>query len=771
MKKFTKCLLTLALVCMACVANAKETVIGSIDYSDPEASMGWFQTPEGATVEIADGNLVITNPSSEGDNWSLQGHILGGLTLESGFDYKVNITYKLVTEQENPTVTVALWADWSTSTPKYGTPISASDDFQVLPLEFKSCGFSTTGGAIMWQSRAVVGTIYISKVEVIEIRPDDYVEPTWKAIYENDGTDLTTVITKYFKNYEESVTEEGAIVVESLDPDNTYDEYNNAGNTPKLANDWDTQFMIGLPYALPKGIKLKISMNMKADKVATCQWQSHTYFTKFNDVDNTSFDFYFGKIENVDCGGTYQGSLGVSDYTFTTDWLAEPFEATISVPSDNMSIICLNLEVLREVNKYYFKDIEVSVTEEDYENYLADPLKAEKAALEAAITIGKAQNGFGKTEESFSKLTSALATAEGLDVESADKEKLVDAANAINEAIAGFKPDEGYSKLTKEMFRNWDSATEPTTDKGAAGCAYDLNKESGMPYGDGSVGLLNFADLSEFNKFVIIANGGTPRILLNRDIDEGQWNADEAESHLIDNTKGDESSWHMKYYAREDKTTTVDLETLAKEKGFAHLHSIKTVGGNVTTTDMLLYRFVSFGDAHWASFGSQFKNTLFNSDVTAYAVKFNSETGKMDLTKVEDGIVPARVGVILESEKPETLPEFDVEAADAVESDLLISNGTVKGDGESIYVLAKKGEVVGFYLLTKDEVIPAGKAYYKAPAGDGARAFIALGGDVTGIKTVESVKAANNAIYNLAGQRLVKAQKGLNIVNGKKIMK
>jgi hypothetical protein len=143
----------------------------------------------------------------------------------------------------------------------------------------------------------------------------------------------------------------------------------------------------------------------------------------------------------------------------------------------------------------------------------------------------------------------------------------------------------------------------------------------------------------------------------------------------------------------------------------------------------------------------------------------------MDLTKVEDGIVPARVGVILESKKPETLPEFDVEAADAVESDLLISNGTVKGDGESIYVLAKKGEVVGFYLLNKDEVIPAGKAYYKAPAGDGARAFIALGGDVTGIKTVESVKAANNAIYNLAGQRLVKAQKGLNIVNGKKIMK
>lgn len=584
------------------------------------------------------------------------------------------------------------------------------------------------------------------------------------TLYENDGTDLTTVMTKYFKNYVASEGEDGAIVVESLDPEKTYEEYDNAGADAKLANNWDTQFLIGLPKALPKGLKFKLSMKMKADKAAGSEWQAHHNMPAA------------GAIEGKDdFNGTYLFyTLNIDNYNFTTEWPEKPFEATITVPddADQMDIICLNLEVLREVNKYYFKDIEVSVTEEDYENYLADPLKAEKEALAAAIAIGKAQNGFGKTAESFGELTSALEYAEGLDVESADKEKLVDAANAINEAIDGFVCADGYTKLTADMFKKWDDNVAPTTAVNS-GCDYNVNVSTGQPYGASTVNYLTFADISEFNEMILFATEGTPRIMMNREVPELK---DEPESETdfkdpnggayvqLTNGTTDSDNDPSKYEVSENKYT-VKLTAYP----YAHVNAIKGANwANVTVTDMLLYRFISFGEAGWASFGSNYKSAKI--DATVYAVKFNSETGKMDLTVVEDGIVPAGAGVIIEGTS-EVLPQFDVEAADAVESDLLISNGTVKGDGESIYVLAKKGEVVGFYLLTKDEVIPAGKAYYKAPAGDGARAFIALGGDVTGIKTVESVKAANNAIYNLAGQRLVKAQKGLNIVNGKKIMK
>ena len=46
--------------------------------------------------------------------------------------------------------------------------------------------------------------------------------------------------------------------------------------------------------------------------------------------------------------------------------------------------------------------------------------------------------------------------------------------------------------------------------------------------------------------------------------------------------------------------------------------------------------------------------------------------------------------------------------------------------------------------------------------------------EVTGIKTIRNaqgtIQKADTAIYNLAGQRLLKLQKGINIVNGKKVV-
>ena len=46
----------------------------------------------------------------------------------------------------------------------------------------------------------------------------------------------------------------------------------------------------------------------------------------------------------------------------------------------------------------------------------------------------------------------------------------------------------------------------------------------------------------------------------------------------------------------------------------------------------------------------------------------------------------------------------------------------------------------------------------------------ALSDFVNGIKAVETQKAESNVIYNLAGQRISKMQKGIYIVNGKKVL-
>ena len=109
---------------------------------------------------------------------------------------------------------------------------------------------------------------------------------------------------------------------------------------------------------------------------------------------------------------------------------------------------------------------------------------------------------------------------------------------------------------------------------------------SGQPYGDGSV--IRFADLSQYAKLIVKCTEGTPRFLFNRDIDEGQWAENEAESHLIDNTKG---GWSAKYFTSEEAdgvtTWTVDIAQMVKDKGYAHLHAIKGANWqNCTLTSM-----------------------------------------------------------------------------------------------------------------------------------------------------------------------------------------
>jgi len=186
-------------------------------------------------------------------------------------------------------------------------------------------------------------------------------EINWQNIYENDGTDLSTLSVKYFKNYTDAAKSvDGAIAVANLDPDKDYwgtytDNYSNEEvREVKVTNDWDTQFLISLPYELKKGEKVKVSFKYKADVAAQAQVQAHKAIPEP------------GAIEGKDgYGGTYIGSFGLGDIRFTTEW--QPIEKVVSVSTETIQSICFNLEVnnYRAINTYYFDDIVVAVDEDN----------------------------------------------------------------------------------------------------------------------------------------------------------------------------------------------------------------------------------------------------------------------------------------------------------------------------------------------------------------------------------------------------------------------
>ena len=162
--------------------------------------------------------------------------------------------------------------------------------------------------------------------------------------------------------------------------------------------------------------------------------------------------------------------------------------------------------------------------------------------------------------------------------------------------------------------------------------------------------------------------------------------------------------------------------------------------------------------------------------ITAYTAKVDGSVVK--LTEIAEGIVPAGAGVILKGDGTE------VNVPGATTTATLSDNELVGVKAETA-VAYKTGEDPNFkynYILQDGAFykatganLKAGKAYlsttYDVTAATGAtRMQIVIDGETNAIANVRSQMEDVRGIFNLQGQRVEKAQKGLYIVNGKKVL-
>lgn len=177
---------------------------------------------------------------------------------------------------------------------------------------------------------------------------------------------------------------------------------------------------------------------------------------------------------------------------------------------------------------------------------------------------------------------------------------------------------------------------------------------------------------------------------------------------------------------------------------------------------------IVISDAKYATFSSTLATDFSETGITVYTAKVNGNY--VTLTKVEDGIVPANTGVVLFSETADTYEvPFTTTENSLEDNDLLISDGTIAGDGSTIFALANKKQGVGFYRVAEEVAVPAGTPYLTIEAA--AREFFGFGSETTSINGALSIKngaSVDAPVYNLNGQRILKPAKGLYIVNGKK---
>ncbi len=211
-------------------------------------------------------------------------------------------------------------------------------------------------------------------------------------------------------------------------------------------------------------------------------------------------------------------------------------------------------------------------------------------------------------------------------------------------------------------------------------------------------------------------------------------------------------------------TTTSDIPfTIKTGSKYAVVKTIRVVANSAPETETLT---TSAGG--YATYSADYAVNYSELGLTAYTLTVD-ETNKTVTAKAFTGVVPAGGAVLVKGDasKAYTLTPATTEGDATFATDL--KTGATKADGTQ-YGFTSKSGTPAFAQVVSGQDIPAKKGYIVLNGASAAKYSICFDDEATGIHTIEAASAANAAMYNLAGQRVDKAYKGIVIVNGKKYL-
>ena len=171
--------------------------------------------------------------------------------------------------------------------------------------------------------------------------------------------------------------------------------------------------------------------------------------------------------------------------------------------------------------------------------------------------------------------------------------------------------------------------------------------------------------------------------------------------------------------------------------------------------------------------------TVFGNGTEVYIFSENSaDANDVTVNFIKgDGSITANKPVLVKATAASTEQVFNGVQIEAPTTDVKVAGTNVDFKG----VYGPTEVIAGDYFMNSGKLyksttgngIKAFRAYIDAQKTNGVKFFI--GGQAfdyeTAVNGIEAAPAQNGAIYNIAGQRVSKAQKGIFIVNGKKVVK
>ena len=386
-----------------------------------------------------------------------------------------------------------------------------------------------------------------------------------------------------------------------------------------------------------------------------------------------------------------------------------------------------------------------------------------EAVLKAASTIEPLIKGYNRIGTGIGKYAYTYAGVTGSDF-TAFETAIKATATAVNSSDYSFAinmPAAGFYRI-KSMNGN-DSArkgkyVQNTAEGNGLALSTEKNANSIMYY-DGSTflsyasglylnGYQNIEDKGVVIKGVICEVGATPET----------WTIGE-NAHIVGTYALSSTlyGWHMSDW----------------------IGNVTTFGNNDANAAWIFEEVVSLpvavSAAGYATLYAPVALTIPAEGVTVYTATVEGDN--LTLNEITTGAIPANTGVILEAEAGSY--DFAV-AADvaAIEDNALVGSfaKSAKNADKNVYTLQNPTSGVGFYLFKGENAqgdktyINGFRAWVEVAKGASAPAMFSFGRG-EGTTGIESVEAGEElVIFDLAGRRVQKMEKGIYIVNGKKVV-
>ena len=331
------------------------------------------------------------------------------------------------------------------------------------------------------------------------------------------------------------------------------------------------------------------------------------------------------------------------------------------------------------------------------------------------------------------------------------------------------------------MFKKYASVEEPGEGE-TAYPAYELFKASGLPYGDGNVGELNWADLTEYDKLIVVVNGEVkPRFCMNRLEAGGQQAETKEDSKMIDINPNNEYTWSTEAYQTiEGKVYTIDLKKIVEDYTFARLHCIKKQGwgDGVFVTDMLLYKEPAAPVTEEVTFDFNAMDHAVSSkssdagDIPAEGEVFEAENVTLTVTANPWGSTANRFWNTNDGPQLRMYGgSLELEAAEGKAITKVVFNNGKWGAGNTINGQENteatwEGNSTNVVLEVAANTQMNSIVVTLADKNEETTTYTWVG---TGIQTVKAAQI-ENVYFDLQGRRVAQPAKGLYIINGKKVI-